>query len=321
MRVLVTWGSKLGGTTGIAEQIADVLRREGREVVALPAASVRSLAGVDAVIVGGALYGNRWHPDARRLVARHVRSLRRVPVWFFSSGPLDASADGGVLPPVPRVRALMERVGAQDHVTFGGRLERDVRGFPAQAMARTMSGDWRNRERIRAWAEDVGRALPSARPRAAVEPPGRSLAWLGAHAGLAAIACTALLLALASIMSARATLIVHAIVAPLVVAPIAARYFRPRGARTALWVALVFAAVVGAAEAAVVADGMVRGVALAPLATRITAWLPLALVLLVTWGIGGVISTMPWPRRGVPSAPAPCADRPPPAAPSSSPAR
>ncbi len=36
MRVLVAWGSKRGGTEGIAQTIAEALRGEGLDVAAVP---------------------------------------------------------------------------------------------------------------------------------------------------------------------------------------------------------------------------------------------------------------------------------------------
>ena len=90
MRVLVTWGSQRGGTEGVARVIAETLEHEGLEVDLLSPKRALEAHGFDAVIVGGALYANRWHEDARHFVARRERELRRVPVWFFSSGPLDA---------------------------------------------------------------------------------------------------------------------------------------------------------------------------------------------------------------------------------------
>jgi hypothetical protein len=38
------------------------------------------------------------------------------------------------------VKALMAKVGARGHVTFGGRLAPDAQGFPARPMARKQSG-------------------------------------------------------------------------------------------------------------------------------------------------------------------------------------
>jgi menaquinone-dependent protoporphyrinogen oxidase len=164
MRVLVTFGSKRGGTEGIALTIAEALSEAGFESVALPFGQVKSLETYNAAIVGGSLYANRWPLRLRWFVKRHAAELRRMPVWFFSSGPLDDSAERQEIPPTQSVSKLIERVRARGHVTFGGRLAPDARGFPASAMARTRAGDWRSREHIRAWAIGIARTLASARP-------------------------------------------------------------------------------------------------------------------------------------------------------------
>lgn len=49
-----------------------------------PAAAAPLLAPYDVVIVGGALYNDRWHRDAQRFVKRHGRELGALPVWLFS---------------------------------------------------------------------------------------------------------------------------------------------------------------------------------------------------------------------------------------------
>ncbi|HXU07295.1 MAG TPA: flavodoxin domain-containing protein [Polyangia bacterium] len=170
MRVLVTWGSKRGGTAGIGQMIAIMLEARGIDVVAVPVAEARSLAPFDAAIVGGALYANRWHAGVSRWVSRHTAELRRIPVWFFSSGPLDDSADRTVIPPTKQVAGLAARVCARGHVTFGGRLAPDAKGFIARAMAKTHSGDWRNPFLVRAWAAEIAEALrPAATPGADVD--------------------------------------------------------------------------------------------------------------------------------------------------------
>lgn len=159
MAILIAYGSTREGTAGLAEMLADALRRDGLEVQVEPAASVDSVAGHTAVIVGGALYAGRWHRDARRFVKNRVQDLRGRPVWFFSSGPLDNSATRGEIPPIPGVRKLMDRVGARGHMTFGGRLASDARGFPASAMAKTKAGDWRDMDQVASWAKSISEVL------------------------------------------------------------------------------------------------------------------------------------------------------------------
>ena len=106
MRILVTFGSSRGGTEGLAQMVGDSLREQGVTVDVLPPRAVKHLDGYDAVVVGGALYAFRWHRDARGFVRRHLRELRGLPTFFFSSGPLDNSAVERDIPPVKGVEAL-----------------------------------------------------------------------------------------------------------------------------------------------------------------------------------------------------------------------
>jgi len=283
MRVLITWGSERGGTEGIALILAEVLRARGYEVIAQPAHVARP-EGFDAVIVGGAIYANRWHREARRFVARHVDALRRVPTWLFSSGPLDDSARGDALPPPPQVAAAMQRVGAVGHVTFGGRLAADATGFPARAMARTHAGDWRDPARIRGWATQLADALPTAQPRAAAEPPARGRARWFAHASAGWLLAAIPTAALRQAASTSTALAAHAVLAPAVFLAIAWHYFRP-GARDPAPTAVGFGVLAALLDLALLRDHPVLGVAL-----------PAALVALVTLAIGALRSTMPWPR-------------------------
>ena len=155
MKILVTYGSKLGGTEGLAVMIGDALRRSGFDVDVEPAARVASIGGYDAVIVGGALYAGRWHRDAVRFVKRHKRQLRERPVWLFSSGPLDDSAETGDIAPVPQVRKLMPLIAPEGHETFGGRLAPDAPGFIARSMAKKLSGDWRSPQHVARWTAQI----------------------------------------------------------------------------------------------------------------------------------------------------------------------
>jgi menaquinone-dependent protoporphyrinogen oxidase len=162
MSILVTYGTKMQGTAGLAEMVAEALRTKGHDVDVLEARRVGDLDGYEAVIVGGALYAFRWHRDARRFVRHHARELRERPTYFFSSGPLDDTASTGEIPPVKGVQSLMDLVEARGHVTFGGRLEADAKGFPARAMAKNHAGDWRDADRVRVWVDAICTELAGA---------------------------------------------------------------------------------------------------------------------------------------------------------------
>ncbi|MET7481671.1 flavodoxin domain-containing protein [Streptomyces sp. NPDC005538] len=158
--VLVTYGTTNGSTARIAEAVADTLRKDGLTVESLPARCVMTVAPYRAVVVGGGLYGGRWHKDARRFVRRHRAALAKRSVWFFSSGPLDSSAAERDLPPVRGVRRAMARLHVREHVTFGGCLEAGAEGRIAGMILRSgKGGDFRDFDAIEAWAERVAGAL------------------------------------------------------------------------------------------------------------------------------------------------------------------
>jgi len=288
--VLVTWGSKRGGTAGIARLIGEGLREAGLEVELLGPGEAARATGFAAAIVGGALYANRWHRAARRFVSRRAKDLRRVPVWFFSSGPLDDSSEKRDIPPTAEVSVLMGRVGALGHVTFGGRLAPDARGFPASAMAKKHAGDWRNEALVRAWARGVARALPTARPGPVVVPPGGSLVRLLAHGASGWAACALVTALLWATTSLRVALAVHAALAPIFFWVAAHHYFAARGARGATTTALAFVATSGLLDlVAVAASGHNLAIA-----ARVLGFLvPLTLVYAVTWVTGELVWMVP----------------------------
>jgi menaquinone-dependent protoporphyrinogen oxidase len=291
MRVLVTWSSKRGGTEGIGRMLAEALGTRGFDVVAKPAAQLPRLDTFDAVIVGGALYANRWPADLRRFVNRHGEQLRTVPVWLFSSGPLDDSADHGDIPPTRQVAVLAERIGAKGHVTFGGRLERDATGFPASAMAKTSSGDWRNPERIRAWAAALAAELPTATPGTPIEHAAHSLTRLIAHGAVGWALCVVTMTVLLSLVDVTPALIVHGVAAPVFFVVMAWNYFRAPGARDPLPTALVWTAVVMLLDLVVVAGALQRSLAM--FRSVPGGWLPFGLIFLASWTTGVVLSMMP----------------------------
>lgn len=189
MRVLVAYGTKRGGTEGLARAVAQGLEDAGHAVDVLPAQRVESLDRWEAVVVGGALYAWFWQHDARRFVKRHVEELQQLPVYFFSSGPLDFSARERELPPPGSVARLARLVNAQRHKTFGGRLLPE-----ADAGVGLPRGDFRDLPATRAWGREVGEELATVPVRARAAVPRAMSAvhqlvlWLCVFTGLTAIA-------------------------------------------------------------------------------------------------------------------------------------
>lgn len=161
MQVLIVTASRHGATTEIADAIAKRLAERGHEASVVDPSGAR-LAGVDAVIVGSAVYIGSWLKPARRFVEDHAAELSRVPNWLFSSGPLDG-ADAESLPQ-NKIETLMKRTNALGHEVFSGRLDAGMLGTSERLITRAVhapEGDFRDWERIAAWADEVADTLVS----------------------------------------------------------------------------------------------------------------------------------------------------------------
>jgi menaquinone-dependent protoporphyrinogen oxidase len=163
-RVLVAYASRSGATAEIAEWLAERLRRQADayEVTVAEVSDDLDPSGYDAVVLGSALYEGRWLRSASRFARRHRHDLADRPVWTFSSGPLDDSASTDEIVITHSADRASRRLLARDHVTFGGRLASDSRGWLAQAMVEDgHGGDFRDRARIDAYADQIAGELPT----------------------------------------------------------------------------------------------------------------------------------------------------------------
>lgn len=158
--VLVTYGSKLGGTEGIAEWISDTLRSHGHIVTCIDADRLRDVSGYDAVVAGSSLYGGRWRRPVVTVLQRLGRLPASPPVWLFHSGPLGDELAGEAQVYPANVEAATAHLDVRDRVTFGGRLDGDPPGWIASKMAQNgKAGDWRDETEIRAWARSIAEQL------------------------------------------------------------------------------------------------------------------------------------------------------------------
>jgi len=159
LQVLVAYATKHGSTAGIAEEIGATLREAGLDVAVRAAREVQTLAPYGAVVLGSALYSAHWQRDANRFVKRHLAELQRRPVWLFSSGPLDHSAEFAEIPLTEHVAPEVAPIGARGHRTFGGRLLEGTPGVDASMLATHRVGDFRHWPHIEDWAREIAAAL------------------------------------------------------------------------------------------------------------------------------------------------------------------
>ena len=165
MTILVSAASRHGATTEIAGAIATHLRSAGHDVDIREPAAVRDLDGVDAVVLGSAVYAGHWLKPARELVSRLGPQLADRPVWLFSSGPVGD-------PPTPAEDAVdaagaLATTGALEHRIFAGLVDNTQLSFAERAMVRAFHaavGDFRDWGQVTQWARDIAAHLSAARP-------------------------------------------------------------------------------------------------------------------------------------------------------------
>jgi menaquinone-dependent protoporphyrinogen oxidase len=159
MKVLVAYSSKHGA---IAERIAARLRAVGIDVDLREASDIRDVAPYDAVVLGSAVYMARWGRDARRLLTRQADELAHRPTWLFSSGPVGedapdrAKAERWTIPKL--VKKMAPKIGAREHVVFGGRVPTDPSNFMERAMERDTEPELKDRRdwpAIESWADGI----------------------------------------------------------------------------------------------------------------------------------------------------------------------
>jgi menaquinone-dependent protoporphyrinogen oxidase len=185
-RVLVVYGSRHGGTRGIAERIGEVLETQGLAAEVTAADKAGNVGAADAFVVGSGVYMGSWLKEAIDFIARNEATLASRPLWLFSSGPLpgssaDTHADDprtSALGPVDgpgsggrkKIAELSASTHPRDHRVFAGAFDPDdppramserlVRMMPA-SKGLLPAGDFRDWDAIEAWAREIASALAS----------------------------------------------------------------------------------------------------------------------------------------------------------------
>jgi menaquinone-dependent protoporphyrinogen oxidase len=159
-RVLVGYGTKMGGTVAIAEKIGEVLTGRGHEVTVTEASKARPADGFDAIVIGSGLYAGMWRGPAKRLVRSLGKKAPETPLWLFHSGPIGEEEAGKPQKFPGWLRDLEPTLNVRDKATFGGLLTEDSPGWIASSLRKKgLAGDFRDMEAVAAWATSIADAL------------------------------------------------------------------------------------------------------------------------------------------------------------------
>ena len=170
----MAYASKAGSTRGIAEFIAESLRRLGLQAESLSVDSVKDIGSYDAFVVGSAVYMFHWLGEAKEFVSRNREVLATKPVWLFSSGPTGAKptdSKGRDLREVSgpsELEELRRWTNPRDHHVFFGAFYPErlsgATGWFARRVPKDQTGDFRDWGEIEVWATGIGVALQPLKP-------------------------------------------------------------------------------------------------------------------------------------------------------------
>jgi menaquinone-dependent protoporphyrinogen oxidase len=82
-KILVTYASLKGSTTGVASTIGDELAAGGETVDVVPMGLVTRLYPYSAVVIGSAIYNARWLDQAVEFLHIFREPLSKLPVAYF----------------------------------------------------------------------------------------------------------------------------------------------------------------------------------------------------------------------------------------------
>lgn len=163
MRILVATASRHGTTARVGDAVAHELRAGGHDVERRDlgdarVARVEDLAtdGIDAVVLGGAVYTGSWLATAHDAQARLLE--RDVPTVTFAVGILDVTAD----PLAERWTLPRTAATADERVIFGGAIDKDqlsLRERSLLAVVRAKEGEYTRWEDVRAWSAALARVF------------------------------------------------------------------------------------------------------------------------------------------------------------------
>lgn len=178
MRLLVGYASAKGSTRGVAERIGADLDAAGYSVDVREIAEISDVGAYGAVVLGSAIHGGQWLPEASAAIEHLISHLERKPVWAFSVSSVGATSTiistwlarllRRVTPEPRTVQSLRGAADVRDHRFFAGSIAPGGWSGFGGVVFRLMGGhygdgrDWGDIDR---WAAAIGTEVDRGTPR------------------------------------------------------------------------------------------------------------------------------------------------------------
>lgn len=160
-KILVGYATRTGSTVGVAATIGETLAARGYAVDVKPLKDAPALDGYRAVVLGSAVNGGQWLPEAVSFVEGQQQALNRIPVALFCVHIMNLGDDESSIKKrlayLDAQRGLVTPVGEAFFAGMGMNAE-TASGFE-RWIYRTFNigpeGDCRDWDKIRAWAKTL----------------------------------------------------------------------------------------------------------------------------------------------------------------------
>jgi len=160
-RVLVGYATRAGSTTGVAEAIGRTLSERGCVVDVKPLREKPSPGGYDAVVVGSAINGAAWLPEAVSWLESNAGALRDTPTAVFCVHSMNGGSDEKQtrkrLAYLDKVRATVTPVAEGFFLGTGPTADDTsfIARWAFKTFGGTAEGDARDWDKIETWAEGL----------------------------------------------------------------------------------------------------------------------------------------------------------------------
>jgi menaquinone-dependent protoporphyrinogen oxidase len=166
MKVLVTYATAHGSTAEVGAEIGRILSEKGLVVEVVNVKEVRTVDGYDALVIGSAVHNGAWLPEFNAFLKAFADKLERVPVylWLSCIRVLEQYGEQHVKEYYINY-GLLEKLNVQDVAVFPGKLDLAASDwnerwtlaarYDGATWPSSFDGDFRDWDKIRAWANQV----------------------------------------------------------------------------------------------------------------------------------------------------------------------
>jgi menaquinone-dependent protoporphyrinogen oxidase len=164
-KILVAYASANGSTGGVAGTISKTLANSTTMVDLLRVQSEINIKKYDAVVLGSAIHGGKWLPEAITFLNNNKIQLSKIPTVYFLVGLMvnkKSPEDRKLVDQFLADERMLVKPVAEGHFVgaffpskYSGITGFGMRFFIAYCGLGLRGGDFRNPDVIRSWAEDI----------------------------------------------------------------------------------------------------------------------------------------------------------------------